>query len=124
MGERSTRRRRVLVEDARRAGQHLRGTWHPDERRFVISTWNHDVCTGATRLDVEAAAALAGLLVDGMADAAARRAPAPPAAPITRPGLPGLLDRLRWLVRGTGPGTPSPRPSSTASVRPLRRDSA
>lgn len=118
------RRRRVLVEDARRSGQHLRGTWHPDERQFVISTWNGDVCTGATRLDVDAAAALAGLLVDGMADASAHPVPAQPAAPATRPGLPGLLDRLRWLVRGAEPGASRPRPSAGASVRPLRRDSA
>jgi hypothetical protein len=124
MGERATHRRRVLVEDARRAGQHLRGTWHPDERQFVISTWNRDVCTAATRLDVDGAAALAGLLVDGMADAASPPVSSPSAAPATRPGLPGLLDRLRWLVRGTEPGAPRPRPSSVASVRPMRRDSA
>ena len=30
MGERPARRRRVLIEDARRNGHHLRATWHPE----------------------------------------------------------------------------------------------
>ena len=86
----------------------------------MVSTWSQDVCTGAARLDADAAAALAALIVDGLADAAAPRpAPARSALPDTRPGLVGLVDRLRWLVRGA-----SPAPTATAadaSVTPLRR---
>jgi hypothetical protein len=119
--QRSTRRRRVLVEDARRSGHHLRATWHPEERQFVVSTWSRDVCTGAARLEVEAAATLAGLIVDGLTDAAAPRPSAPPAVPATRPGLPGLVDRLRWLVRGTAPRPPAPAQARPADVHPLQR---
>ena len=106
----------MLIEDARRNGQHLRATWHPEKRQFVLSTWSSDVCTGAARLAAEDVAELTGLLVDGLADA-----PAPPAAA-------GLVDRLRWLVRGTAPGgTASAATNSgrrAAPVRPLRRRSA
>lgn len=134
MGERPQRRHRVLIEDARRNGQHLRATWHPERRQFVLSTWSSDVCTGATRLDVGDVSQLTGLLVDGLADAAATPVPPPGAVPVTRPGLPGLLDRVRWLVRGT-PASAAPsgtgasvRPGSArkaaATVLPLRRDTA
>ena len=123
MGERSTRRRRVLVEDARRSGQHLRATWHPEARQFVVSTWSHDVCTGAARLDADAAGALAALIVEGLADGTAAAAP-PAATPDTRPGLPGLVDRLRWLVRGTAPTAPPTRRPDGADVKPFRRRTA
>jgi hypothetical protein len=137
MGERPARRHRVLIEDARRDGHHLRATWHPDVRQFVVSTWHADVCTGATRLAVDDVAQLTGLLVDGLADAATARrpragdSPAPPPAP---GGLAGFVARLRWLVRG-GPAasgsatrvaagaSASPR-RDLATVRPLRRDTA
>ncbi len=128
----------MLIEDARRNGQHLRATWHPERRQFVLSTWSSDVCTGATRLDVGDVSALTGLLVDGLADAAAM--PAEPAVPPgtvpdTRPGLPGLVDRVRWLVRGTPPAaatadprearpSTSGRKAASATVHPLRRDTA
>ncbi len=120
----------MLIEDARRNGQHLRATWHPEKRQFVLSTWSSDVCTGAARLAAEDVAELTGLLVDGLADAAAPPAgPASPATvPPTKPGLAGLVDRLRWLVRGTAPGgTASAATNSgrrAAPVRPLRRRSA
>jgi hypothetical protein len=120
MGERLARRRRVLVEDARHQGHHLRVTWHPDERQFVVSTWSRDVCTGSARLATDDAAALATLLVDGLADAAATPVPVP-ALPPARAGVAGLVDRLRWLVRGTTP--PAAGRSSNeagAVVRPLR----
>ncbi len=116
----------MLIEDARRNGQHLRATWHPDKRQFVLSTWTADVCTGAARLAAEDVAELTGLLVDGLADAATVRPAPPPAVPSTKPGVAGLVDRLRWLVRGTPPGEPA-RPHGTAAaanVRPLRRRSA
>lgn len=86
-----------------------------------MSTWSRDVCTGAARLEVEAAATLAGLIVDGLTDAAAPRPSSPPAVPSTRPGLPGLVDRLRWLVRGTAPRPPAPAQARTADVHPLQR---
>ena len=122
MGERS-RRRRVLVEDARHRGQHLRATWHPEARQFVVSTWSDDVCTGAARLDPDAAGALAALIVDGLADGATHE-PTPAPVPDTRPGLAGLVDRLRWLVQGTATGGSRPASPGGADVRPLRRRSA
>ena len=90
----SKRRRRVFVEDARRDGAYLRATWHPDGRQFVVSTWTDDVCTGAVRVPVEEAAALIGLLADGMAEAAAT----PP--PERHPAAPGWRARVdSWLRR-------------------------
>lgn len=97
MGERTSVRRRVLIEDARRNGHHLRATWHAENRQFVFSTWRDDVCTGATRIAVEDVAELAGLMVDGLADSAGT-SPAPP-SPSPRPGAStwasGLGDRAR-----------------------------
>jgi hypothetical protein len=125
MGERSPRRHRVLIEDARRDGHHLRVTWHPDKRQFVLSTWSSDVCTGASRVAVEDAAELTSLLVDGLADAARRPEAPAPSVPSTRPGLAGLVDRMRWLVRGTPPATPPVGATpGHAQVHPLRRNSA
>jgi hypothetical protein len=78
MGERpTTKRRRVLIEDARRDGSYLRVTWHPEGRVFVVSTWRDEVCTGAIRVRADASAELAGLLVDGLADAATLPPPDP-----------------------------------------------
>ena len=93
MGERIRGRRRVLIEDARRNGQHLRATWHAENRQFVFSTWRDDVCTGAARVAVEDVAELAGLLVDGLVDSATPASPAPGAPSPTR--APGLGDRAR-----------------------------
>jgi len=90
----SKRRRRVFVEDARRDGAYLRATWHPDGRQFVVSTWTDDVCTGAVRVPVEEAAALIGLLADGMAEATA------PPPPEQHPSAPGWRTRIDgWLRR-------------------------
>jgi hypothetical protein len=83
MGERTSVRRRVLIEDARRNGHHLRATWHAETRQFVFSTWRDDVCTGATRIAVEDVAELAGLVVDGLADSAGT---SPPPAVALAPG--------------------------------------
>lgn len=121
MGERRSRRRRVLIEDARRNGHHLRVTWHPDDGQFVISTWADDLCTGTARVAIEDAGDLANLLVDGVTEAA-RRGNATAAMPPGAPGLAGLLQRLRWLVRGTPPAPPTPEARrAPAPVRPLRR---
>ncbi|HEY8525480.1 MAG TPA: hypothetical protein VIL48_10980 [Acidimicrobiales bacterium] len=70
MGERSSKRHRVFLEDARRNGSYLRATWHPERRIFVLSTWDGEVCTGAVRLPAPAAVDLVGLLVDGLGDMA------------------------------------------------------
>jgi hypothetical protein len=72
-------RARVFVEDARHNGQFLRATWHGERQQFVLSNWEGAVCVGATRVPVDEAPALVGLLVEGLAEAAARPvAPAPP----------------------------------------------
>ena len=116
----------MLIEDARRNGHHLRVTWHPDTRQFVVSTWSLDVCTGSARLAVEDVPDLTSLLVDGLTEAATSAAPAA-AVPATRPGVAGLVDRLRWLVRGTPPPGPRGEPRTAgppAPVRPLRRRTA
>jgi hypothetical protein len=73
---RPLRRRRVLVGDARNNGSYLRTTWHVEGRVFVVSTWDEEVCTAAVRVPVEDAAGLVGLLVDGLAEAAAMPAEA------------------------------------------------
>jgi hypothetical protein len=78
---------RVFVEDVRRNGGFLRVTWHDDARTFVVSNWEGDVCVGASRVDVQGAAKIVGLLTGGIA-AAASAAPAPaPPAPTTLPAL-------------------------------------
>lgn len=84
------------------------------------------MCTGAVRLAVEDVAELTGLLVDGVTEAASRPAEHASVVPPSRPGLAGMVERLRWLVRGTT----TPRPSGAgaspagATVRPLRRTTA
>lgn len=97
--------RRVFVEDARRDGRFLRVTWHPDRRTFVVSTWDGAVCVGATRVAVDDAPALIGVLAGGLADAAT-----PGPAPDRR--LP-LREHLRawWRQR-----------AASAAVVELRRD--
>lgn len=107
MGERSSKRHRVFVEDARHNGSYLRATWHPERRVFVLSTWDGEVCTGAVRVPAAEAVDLIGLLVDGLGDMA--QAPA-------RPGRPGQRGDLRsrltaWLRART---------ESATTVLPLR----
>lgn len=79
---------RVFIEDVRRNGAFLRVTWHDDARTFVVSNWEGDVCVGASRVDVQGAAKLVGLLTGGIAAAAT----APPAAP--SPPAPTTLREL------------------------------
>ena len=95
----------MFVEDVRRNGCFLRVTWHGDERTFVVSNWEDDVCVGASRVDVHGAAKLVGLLANGIADAATPRPASPPASPTT------LRDLLRVWWRGK---------SWRAPVLPLR----
>ena len=90
-------RRRVFVEDARGNGQFLRVTWHAEKRQFVVSNWEDTVCVGATRIDVDDVPDLVGVLVRGLAEAAAPPAEAPPAeaaVPQT------LVEHLRTWWRG------------------------
>jgi hypothetical protein len=97
----AARRRRVLIGDARRNGNHLRTTWHREDRVFVMSTWNGEVCTGAIRVPMEEAAELVALLVDGLADAAATPAPAgSPAADRAAQGSTVGRDLRAWLRQG------------------------
>jgi hypothetical protein len=72
---------RVFIEDVRRNGAFLRVTWHDDARTFVVSNWEGDVCVGASRVDVQGAAKLVGLLTGGIAAAATAPLPAAPPAP-------------------------------------------
>jgi hypothetical protein len=83
----------VFVEDVRGNGQFLRVTWHGDKQQFVVSNWEDSVCVGATRVPVAGAADLVGVLVEGIADAAAR----PPVAP---PAPRSLVDHLRAWWEG------------------------
>jgi hypothetical protein len=86
---------RVFIEDVRRNGGFLRVTWHDDARTFVVSNWEGDVCVGASRVDVQGAAKLVGLLTDGIAAAAT----APPrAAPPAPTSLRALLENW-WRGR-------------------------
>src|SRR5262245_15093272 len=94
MGERIGLRRRVLIEDARRNGHHLRATSPGATRQIAFSTCRADVCTGATRAAYEDVAELAGLMVEGLADSAGTSSPAPP-SPEPRPATSGLGDRAR-----------------------------
>jgi hypothetical protein len=119
MGERTARRHRVIIEDARRNGHYLRVTWHQESRQFVVSTWRDDVCTGAAQLSAADGAELAALLVDGLADAAS--APPPAAADARRSGggravadlAAAAVERLRaWWRRAATPPTPLPPPAS------------
>ena len=109
MGERSAKRHRVLIEDARRNGGYLRATWHPDRRMFVLSTWNGDVCTGTVQLPAADAADLIGLVADGLADLAETASPRRP--PVGK-GRGDLRTRLtRWLGGGA---------DRAATILPLR----
>lgn len=91
-------RRRVYVEDARRNGTFVRTTWHPEARQFVISTWDDRVCTGAVRVPVEDVPQLTGLLIDGLAEAAAGPPAVPPTVAVAVAPV-GLGQQLRQLAR-------------------------
>jgi hypothetical protein len=112
MGDATTYRRRVLIEDARGDGSYLRTTWHAERRAFVVSTWRDEVCTGAVRVPVAAAGDLARLLIDGLSDAATTTA-----TPTTKPApRPDVLARARaWLRRLIGR-----RPASAAKPTAAR----
>lgn len=82
---------RATIEDARRNGNLLRVTWHEAEQRFAVSHWRDNVRIAATQVEVQDAAPMVGVLVDGPASAAGRPAPvAPPPRLVER-----LLERRR-----------------------------
>lgn len=72
--------RRVIVDDARGNGHHLRITWHATAGQFVVSHWRDDVCVAATRIAPEDATGLIGVLAVGLGDAVSRlpEQPQPP----------------------------------------------
>jgi hypothetical protein len=92
-------RRRVLIEDARRDGGHLRTTWHAERQAFVVSTWRNEVCTGAIRVPVAAAGDLAKLLIDGLTDAATTTVVPAGAATGARVRSDVLARARAWLQR-------------------------
>jgi hypothetical protein len=116
MGERSSKRHRVFLEDARRNGSYLRATWHPERRVFVLSTWDGEVCTGAIRIPAAEAVDLVGLMVDGLGD----MAQAPPRP--DRAGQRGdLRTRLTAWLRGRAEGGSSVLPLRNVSRTSERR---
>jgi hypothetical protein len=88
--------RRAFIEDTRRDGTYLRVTWHPEARTFVVSHWDDSLCTAATRVAVEDAVHLIGLLADGLGDAIAI---APEADAPTQDARRSLPTRLVDLLR-------------------------
>lgn len=60
--------RGAWIPDARESGRALRVSWHPEAGCVVLSSWEHDRCTGTTRLAPEEAAQLVAVLAQGLAD--------------------------------------------------------
>jgi hypothetical protein len=84
-------RDRAIIADVRQDG-FMRASWHARERVFVVSHWKGLRCVGATRIPVEAAPELIGVLVSGLADSAATQAATPAVA------APDSIWR-RWTAR-------------------------
>ena len=63
--------RGVFLDDARGNGRRMRVSWHPEVGMFVVSHWDGDVCIAAVRLRPEDAAAVIGVLTDGLVAVAA-----------------------------------------------------
>jgi hypothetical protein len=89
---------RAFVQDARGDGSYLRATWHPERRAFVVSAWRGDVCTGAVRVSVGAAAELVHVLIDGLTEAA-RTSAAPVTAAARSTGRDVLARARAWIQR-------------------------
>ncbi|MCU1452324.1 MAG: hypothetical protein JWN46_470 [Acidimicrobiales bacterium] len=58
----------------------MRVSWHARERVFVVSHWKGLTCVGATRISVESAPELIGVLVSGLAESAALQESTPAVA--------------------------------------------
>jgi hypothetical protein len=81
-------KREVLLDER---GDALQATWHPGQRRVVLSEWRSGICRATFQLDPGDTARLAVFLVGTLADAAA----SPPAADRPRRSL---LDRIRSVI--------------------------
>jgi hypothetical protein len=108
---------RVFVEDSRSNGTFLRVTWHPDGQQFVVSHWRDDGCVAATRVPVDAAPDLIGVLVRGLSDAA-QHGETPMASP--EPRRRGWRDVVARVLRRQVP----PEPVETPAPLPAPRRSA
>jgi hypothetical protein len=62
---------RVLLMDEQ--GRGLRATWHLDRGCVNLSIWRDDRCSEAFQLSIEDSSRLAGFLVAGLGESAARR---------------------------------------------------
>jgi hypothetical protein len=72
-------------------GDALQATWHPDQRRVVLSEWRSGICRATFQLDPGDAARLAVFLVGALAEATT---PTPTAERPRR----SLLQRIRSLI--------------------------
>ena len=87
--------RRLFLPDVRGNDSYLRVTWHKETSTVVLSHWHSDVCVASTRVCLEDATKLIGLVVGALKEAAAR--PGEASAPVSLREV--LLDRLRGHLR-------------------------
>ncbi|MEA3216697.1 MAG: hypothetical protein QOJ19_2853 [Acidimicrobiia bacterium] len=108
--------RRVIVDDARGNGHHLRITWHATAGQFVVSHWRDDVCVAATRVAPEDATGLIGVLAVGLGDAVSRlpEQPQPPGSTAAR-DLASLAARAQATWFDLRRRFPRSRPGRSAS---------
>lgn len=129
--------RRLMTADSRRAGRHLRVTWHSGSSTMVFSHWDGAVCTASTPVSLHDTPELAQLIIGALADEVSAPASAP--NPV-RPQATGWdwfreRGRRRWtevveatealLDRRLRPAKPevsqAPASSGRAGPGPLRR---
>jgi hypothetical protein len=101
MGGSITSSRRVFIQDSRGGEGFLRATWHAEGRTVVFSTWEGDLCVGATRIRVEDSAELIGLLARALAEASTTvpSSSAPLSGPPSAPVVHSWRQRLAAWVR-------------------------
>lgn len=58
--------RTIVLGDARGDGHRLRVTWHPGTSVFVFSHWAGPVCTASTRVRLDEATEVVGLVVEAL----------------------------------------------------------
>jgi hypothetical protein len=87
--------RSLTIPDARGLGATLRVTWHPEERKIVLSHWRDGLCVASTPIELSEVSALIGVLADSLGDAIHTTVPA---RRTTRPSATGLRARIHdWL---------------------------